>query len=83
MLRAYAEGERVIIEVQDQCGGIRRAARPRAHSGAERRAGDRAGGGLGLSIARRALRAHDGEVTVRNLEGHGCIFALRLPLAEA
>lgn len=82
VLRAYAEDDRVTIEVEDQCGGIR-TARARAHSGAERRAGSRAGAGFGLSIARRALRAHHGEVTVRNLRGHGCIFALRLPLADA
>jgi signal transduction histidine kinase len=34
-----------------------------------------------LSIARSAARSHSGDITVRNLPGHGCIFVLELPLA--
>jgi len=79
-LKAYAEGECVIVEVQDACGGFEHDPRP-GHVAAERLGSDRADARLGLSIARRVLRAHDGEVTIRNVRGRGCTFALRLPLS--
>jgi signal transduction histidine kinase len=47
----------------------------------DRRGGDRSGLGLGLSIARKAVRAHGGEVTVRNMPGKGCVFTIDVPLA--
>jgi len=36
---------------------------------------------LGLSIARKAVRAHGGEVYVRNMPGKGCVFTIDVPLA--
>jgi len=35
---------------------------------------------LGLSIARKAITAHGGDVYVRNLPGKGCIFVIEVPL---
>jgi hypothetical protein len=37
--------------------------------------------GLGLSIARKAVRAQNGDVTLRNIPGTGCIFTIDVPLA--
>jgi hypothetical protein len=37
----------------------------------DRRGSDRSGLGLGLSIARKAVRAHGGEIVIRNLPGKG------------
>ena len=42
---------------------------------------DRSGLGLGLSIARQAVRAHGGDIHIRNMPGRGCIFAIDVPLA--
>ncbi|QBK03954.1 HAMP domain-containing protein [Hylemonella gracilis] len=39
------------------------------------------GSGLGLSIARNLLRAHGGDVRLRNLDGRGLRAEVRLPLA--
>ena len=39
--------------------------------------------GLGLSIARQAVRANAGDIHVRNMPGKGCIFTIDLPLAAA
>ncbi len=39
---------------------------------------NRSGFGLGLSIARQAIAAHGGALTVRNLPGSGCVFVATL-----
>jgi signal transduction histidine kinase len=41
------------------------------------------GSGLGLSIARNLLRAHGGDVRLRNLDGGGLRAEVRLPLVSA
>jgi len=38
------------------------------------------GTGLGLSIVQRAINAHGGAVSCRNLEGGGACFEIRLPM---
>jgi light-regulated signal transduction histidine kinase (bacteriophytochrome) len=47
----------------------------------DRRGSDRSGLGLGLSIARKAVRAHGGEIRIRNMPGKGCVFIIEVPLA--
>jgi signal transduction histidine kinase len=84
VLRARRDDGRVHIEVEDECGGNAGeipddAFRPFA----ERRRHDRSGLGLGLSIARKAVRIHDGDISLRNLPDKGCVFMIDLPLAVA
>jgi hypothetical protein len=81
--RAHALGERLLVDVQDQCGGLLESKQDLFTSFGDRRAANRSGLGLGLSIARQAVRAHGGEIRVRNLPGEGCIFTVDLPLAPA
>jgi signal transduction histidine kinase len=45
----------------------------------ERRGKDRTGLGLGLSIARKAIRAHGGNIELRNMPGVGCVFIIQIP----
>jgi signal transduction histidine kinase len=78
-LRAAASGSRVSIEVEDHCGGLPDGAleklmRPFIQAGT-----DRSGLGLGLDICRRSLGAMNGQLTIRDLPGSGCIFAIDLP----
>src|SRR5207249_655541 len=41
------------------------------------------GAGLGLSITRWAVEAHDGEISLKSDEGHGATFRISLPLAKS
>ena len=41
------------------------------------------GSGLGLTISRAIVNAHQGTITVRSDEDHGSTFTVRLPLASA
>jgi signal transduction histidine kinase len=81
-LRAHGEAGRLRIEVEDECGGFPDIAHPFRPFG-EQRARDRTGLGLGLSIARQAIRAHGGDIHIRNIAGKGCVFVATVPLAES
>ena len=78
-LRAYESNGRIRIEVEDECGGIPESKGDPFQPFGDRRGKDRTGLGLGLSIARKAVRAQGGDVTVRNLPGRGCIFVIEVP----
>jgi signal transduction histidine kinase len=80
-LRARRSDPNVIIEVADQCGGLPPTFGDRFAPFGDRRGGDRTGLGLGLSVARAAVRAHNGEIAIQNIPGKGCVFAITLPLA--
>jgi signal transduction histidine kinase len=78
-LRAYGVGDRVHIDVQDQCGGLPEGKAEALFTPFEQRGADRSGLGLGLSIALRAVEASDGHIRVRDLPGTGCVFTIDLP----
>ena len=71
----------MLIEVEDECGGIPETKDDPFQPFGDRRGNDRTGLGLGLSIARKAVRAHHGDIHIRNLPGKGCIFVIAVPLA--
>jgi signal transduction histidine kinase len=83
VLRAHATNQRLFIEVEDECGGIPASKGDLFKAFGDRRAPDRSGLGLGLSIARSAVRANDGDISIRNLPGKGCVFVIELPLIAA
>ena len=74
-----AVGDRILIEVEDHCGGLppgnaEKMFTPFAQSGE-----DKSGLGLGLSICRRSVEANHGIVSVRDRPGSGCVFTIDLP----
>jgi signal transduction histidine kinase len=81
VLRARREGQRVHIEVEDECGGIPDGTDDPFKAFGARRKNDRTGLGLGLSIARKAVRMHGGDIHHRNIPGKGCVFVIDVPLA--
>ncbi len=82
VLRTRHEDGRVRFEVEDECGGIPDGADDPFKAFAARRQKDRTGLGLGLSIARKAVRIHGGDIYFRNLPGSGCVFVVDVPSAE-
>jgi signal transduction histidine kinase len=72
----------VLIDVEDECGGIPPSKTDLFQVFGDRRGGDRSGLGLGLSMARKAVRAHGGDILIRDLPGKGCIFTIQVPLAD-
>lgn len=85
-VEAFDNGDTVVIEVYDSCGGIAADDLPRLFEVAfrgttARTPGGDAGAGLGLAITRGLIEAHGGTITVTNVEG-GCCARLQLPAAE-
>jgi signal transduction histidine kinase len=80
-LRARAAADRVVIEVEDQCGGLPVEDPALLFHPFERRSIDRTGLGLGLSICQRGVEANGGRLDVRNNPGKGCVFSIDLPVA--
>jgi signal transduction histidine kinase len=78
-LKASGRGDRVLIEVEDQCGGLPAGKAQAIFLAFEQHHGDRSGLGLGLSISRRAVEASGGKLSARDIPGIGCVFTIDLP----
>ncbi|WP_083411777.1 sensor histidine kinase [Janthinobacterium sp. 1_2014MBL_MicDiv] len=77
VLRAYASGERIKVEVEDNGAGLSPAAAeqlflPFTQDGADKT-------GLGLSIAKRSVEANAGVLSAESVLGHGSVFIIDLP----
>lgn len=81
VLRAYRRDGNAVIEIEDECGGIPPSEGDPFESFGEQRGANRTGLGLGLFIARKAVRAHGGDIYIRNIPGEGCVFSIEIPLA--
>jgi signal transduction histidine kinase len=81
ILRVHTKDTRLLIEVEDECGGLPTGRDDLFQPFGQRRGSDRSGLGLGLSIARKAVSAHGGEIVTRNMPGKGCVFVIDIPLA--
>lgn len=80
-LRAYAKADRIVIEVEDECGGLPPGASEAIFRPFEQRGADRSGLGVGLAISREAIEAHRGTLSVRDIPGQGCVFTVEVPRA--
>jgi hypothetical protein len=74
---------RVLIDVEDQCGGLPPGRAEDLFLAFQQRGTDRSGLGQGLTITRDAVEANGGVVRARSLPGHGCIFTVDLPPGAA
>jgi signal transduction histidine kinase len=83
---ARREGDSLVVSVADTGPGIPADVLPRIFErfyrvpGTEERA---VGSGLGLTISRKIVEAHGGEITVSSEEGEGTTFTFTLPLESA
>ena len=82
-LRVRASAERVLIEIEDECGGLTDANHEDLFRPFEQRSRDRTGLGLGLAFSRWGVEASHGRIYARNEPERGCVFTVDLPrLAE-
>jgi signal transduction histidine kinase len=78
-LRVGVTPERVLIEVQDECGGLPERNADELFKPFEQRGADRTGIGLGLAFSRWGIEANHGRIHARSLPNMGCIFTIDLP----
>jgi signal transduction histidine kinase len=82
-LTTSATATRVLIEVEDQCGGLPPGKVEELFEAFEQRGQDRTGLGLGLFISRKGVEASGGVLRVRDIPGAGCVFTIDLPRLPA
>jgi hypothetical protein len=81
-LRVGGSADRVLIEIEDQCGGLPGGMNAKEQAGTfEQRGADRTGLGIGLAFSRWGAEANGGRLYARNLPDHGCVFTVDLPRA--
>jgi signal transduction histidine kinase len=80
-LRGQVANGRLVVEVEDCCGGLAPGKVEEAFAPFIRLDNRQTGFGLGLAIAKQAVDAHGGNIRVQNLPGKGCIFVLEIPIA--
>jgi signal transduction histidine kinase len=78
-LTTRATVDRVLFDIEDECGGLPSGKAEELFRPFEQRGSDRRGLGLGLPICLRAAKANAGVIHVRDLPGKGCVFTLDLP----
>ena len=78
-LGAGASAQRVLIEIEDRCGGFPGGKVDELFRPFEQRSSDRTGVGLGLAFSRWGAEANGGRVYSRDLPGTGCVFTVDLP----
>jgi|HubBroStandDraft_6_1064221.scaffolds.fasta_scaffold45270_3 signal transduction histidine kinase len=81
-LRTCATADRVLIDIEDECGGLPPGSIEGLFKPYEQRGTDRTGLGLGLAISQRGVKANGGDIHVRDLPGKGCVFTVDLPRAN-
>ena len=78
-LKAYASADRILIDVEDCCGGLPPGSTEKMFEAFTQTGANKSGLGLGLTISRRSVQANNGVLTVRNLADKGCVFTIDLP----
>ena len=78
-LRSREEDKSVMLDVEDSCGGLPKGYASQFFKPFTQKGADRTGCGLGLAISRRAIVRHDGDISVSDIPGKGCVFTISLP----
>jgi signal transduction histidine kinase/ActR/RegA family two-component response regulator len=82
-VRSYDDGDRVVIEVEDNGPGIPTEVMPRIFESFFTTKPPGVGTGLGLPISRDIVCSAGGELTAESVPGRGALFRVRLPAAAA
>ena len=78
-LKAFGSGDRVLIAVEDNCGGLSAGDAEQMFQPFTQLGYDKSGVGLGLSICQRSVEASGGVLSFQNVPGTGCVFTIDLP----
>ena len=83
-MRAFEDGNQVVIEVADTGPGIPEEDVVQVWDELYRGAGARGirGSGLGLALVRAIVSRHEGSIDLRSRSGEGTVFMLRLPVGN-
>lgn len=81
-IRGLAVDGRVLLEIEDQCGGLPAGKAEELFAPFSQLGADKSGLGLGLTISRRAVSLNKGILSIRDLPHKGCMFSIDLPLAS-
>lgn len=79
LLTTRTTSDRVLIDIEDECGGLPTGKAEELFRPFSQRGSDRSGLGLGLSICLKTVKRIDGELRVRDIPGKGCVFTIDLP----
>jgi len=82
-LRTSANDERVLIEIEDECGGLPPGEAEDLFLPFSQRTEQRIGLGLGLTISRKGIESMGGTLSVQDLPSKGCVFTIALPRMPA
>ncbi|MDD6022021.1 MAG: sensor histidine kinase KdpD [Oscillospiraceae bacterium] len=86
IIRTWKQGDKAMISVSDNGEGIPDDRKERIfdmfYSGANKIADSRRSLGLGLSLCRSIVNAHEGTITVSDNKPHGAVFTIALPAGE-
>lgn len=80
-LSAHGTADRVLFDVEDQCGGLPPGKAEQLFEPVVPRNGIRTGPGPGLASCARSVAALRGTIRVRDRPGQGCVFTVDLPRA--
>jgi hypothetical protein len=75
--------ERVLFEVEDECGGFSPARLEQLTQALQDGAVDHGGPAAGLTVCIKAAKVSQGQLRVHNVPGKGCVFTLDLPRKTA
>jgi signal transduction histidine kinase len=78
-IRSKTYGGRVLLEVEDQGGGLPPGVEEELFKPFSQMGTDKSGLGLGLTISRHAVELNNGILSVRSLPHQGCVFSIDLP----
>ncbi|MEP6765211.1 MAG: sensor histidine kinase [Gemmatimonadaceae bacterium] len=79
LLTTLATADRVMFEVEDECGGLPNGQTEELFAPYTQLSENKKGLGLGLSISRKGIEAQGGEIRARDLPGKGCVFTIDVP----